>query len=193
VALDEYNDPIDATKVQIHGVLDDLYVYDDDLGPVYNNNTIDVHLWAPTAQSVTLNLYNGEKELIQEIDPVDSDPANGVWTFEGSPDWDRMYYTFNIRVYHHESGHIENFEVTDPYSVSLSAGSRQSQFVNLNDPDLKPEGWNDLIKKLPDHPDITLYEAHMRDFSVYDYTVPEEHRGTYMAFTHNGENFLMPA
>lgn len=188
VALDENNDPIDATKVQIHGVLDDLYVYDGDLGPVYNDDSINAHLWAPTAQSVTLNLYNGEKELIQEIYPVNSDPANGVWTFEGSPDWDRMYYTFNMRVYHHESGHIEEFEVTDPYSVSLSTGSRQSQFVNLNDPDLKPEGWDDLVKQLPAHPDITLYEAHMRDFSVYDYTVSEEHRGTYMAFTHNGEN-----
>jgi len=188
VALDENNDPIDATKIQIHGVLDDLYVYEGNLGPIYNGKSISVDLWAPTAQSVTLNIYSSDKQLIDIIQPQSNDPENGVWTFEGSEEWDRLFYTFNIKVYHHESGHIEEFEVTDPYSMSLSTGSRQSQFVNLNDPDLKPEGWDNLVKQLPAHPDITLYEAHMRDFSVYDYTVSEEHRGTYMAFTHNGKN-----
>jgi pullulanase-type alpha-1,6-glucosidase len=188
VALNDEGEPIDATKVQIHGVLDDLYLYDGDLGPVYDGNSISLSLWAPTAQSVTLNLYNGDKELIEKVDPIGSAPANGVWTFEGGSEWDRMYYTFNIRVYHHESGFIEEYEVTDPYSVSLSTDSRQSQFVNLNNSDLKPTGWDSLIKPLPEHSDITLYEAHMRDFSMNDLTVPEEHRGTYMAFTHNGES-----
>ena len=188
VAVNESGEPIEATKVQIHGVLDDLFVYDGDLGPVYDGNSIRLNLWAPTAQTVTLNLYNNEKELAREIEPVNMEPENGVWRFEGADDWDRMYYTFNVTVYHHESGHIEQFEVTDPYSVSLSTDSRQSQFVNLNDPDLKPDGWDNIIKPLPDHPDITLYEAHMRDFSMNDYTVPNEQRGTYMAFTHSGEN-----
>lgn len=186
VAMDENGEPIEATKVQIHGVLDDLFVYEGELGPVYNGDSIELNLWAPTAQIVSLNLYDNNKELVQEYVPVNSAPDNGVWTFEGTSDWDRMYYTFNITVYHHQSGHIEQFEVTDPYSVSLSTGSRHSQFVNLNDPDLKPEGWDNLIKPLPNHSDITLYEAHMRDFSMNDQTVPEEHRGTYMAFTHNG-------
>jgi len=188
VALNNEGQPVAATKVQIHGVLDDLYVYDGSLGPVYDGDSISLHLWAPTAQSVTLNLYDDDKELIEEVQPIGSDPENGVWTFEGSPDWDRMYYTFNIRVYHHESGFIEEYEVTDPYAVSLSTDSRQSQFVNLNDSDLKPTGWDSLIKQLPEHSDITLYEAHMRDFSMNDLTIPEEHRGTYMAFAHNGEN-----
>ena len=188
VALNNEGEPVDATKVQIHGVLDDLYVYDGSLGPVYNGDSISLHLWAPTAQSVTLNIYSGDKQLIDIIEPQTTDPENGVWTFEGNPDWDRLYYTFNIRVYHHESGFIEEYEVTDPYSVSLSTDSRQSQFVNLNDSDLIPTGWNGLIKQLPEHSDITLYEAHMRDFSMNDLTIPEEHRGTYMAFTHNGEN-----
>ncbi len=186
VALDENGEPMEATKVQVHGVLDNLYAYDGHLGPVYDGNAINLYLWAPTAQTVSLNLYDSEKELVQVAAPIDSDPANGVWTFEGTSDWDQMFYTFDITVYHHESGHIENFEVTDPYSVSLSTGSRQSQLVNLNDPDLKPAGWDNLIKPLPNHSDITLYEAHMRDFSINDQTVPEEHRGTYMAFTHNG-------
>ena len=188
VAMNENGEPIEATKVQIHGVLDDLYVYEGNLGPFYDGNSISVNLWAPTAQSVTLNMYSSDKQLIDIIQPQNNDPENGVWTFEGPEEWDRLFYTFNITVYHHESGHIEEFEVTDPYSVSLSTGSRQSQFVNLNDSDLKPDGWDDLIKPLPVHSDITLYEAHIRDFSINDQTVPEAQRGTYMAFINNGEN-----
>ena len=186
VALNDEGEPVAATKVQIHGVLDDLYVYDGPLGPVYDGDSISLHLWAPTAQSVTLNLYSSDKQLIDTIQPQATDPESGVWTFEGPNEWDRLFYTFNIRVYHHESGFIEEYEVTDPYSVSLSTGSRQSQFVNLEDSDLKPAGWDGLIKPLPEHSDITLYEAHMRDFSMNDFTVPKEHMGTYMAFTHNG-------
>jgi pullulanase len=188
VAKDEDGLPLRATQVQIHGVIDDLFIYDGDLGPVYNDDSISLALWAPTAQSVTLRIYDEGKNLAEQIDPADESPADGVWHFEGPSNWDRMFYRFDVRVYHHETGQIHNFKVTDPYSVSLATDSEYSQFVDVTNDDLKPEGWDDLIKTLPEHTDITLYEAHMRDFSIIDQTVPEEHRGTYMAFTHNGQN-----
>ena len=33
--------------------------------------------------------------------------------------------------------------------------------------------------------DASIYELHIRDFSIGDTTVPPEHRGTYLAFTHD--------
>ena len=79
------------------------------------------------------------------------------------------------------------YEVTDPYSVSLSTDSQYSQFVNLfGDASLKPDGWSDLRKSLPHPADITLYEGHVRDFSAWDDSVAPEHRATYTAFTYNG-------
>ncbi len=188
VAKDEDGRPLKATQVQTHGVIDDLFIFDGDLGPVYSDDSIRLNLWAPTAQSVTLRLYDDEKNLAEEINPADSSPRDGVWRFDGPAGWDRMFYRFDVQVYHHETGEIHNFKVTDPYSVSLATDSEYSQFVDVTSNDLKPEGWDNLVKTLPDHADITLYEAHMRDFSVIDQTVPEEHRGTYMAFSHNGVN-----
>ncbi len=189
VAFDDAGVPIKATHVQRHGVLDDLYTFDGDLGLVYNDDSIKLNLWAPTAQSVTLVLYNSEKEKVEEVEPSEYDSEHGVWTFSGPLSWDRLFYQFNIQVYHRENDQINNYLVTDPYSVSLAVDSEFSQFADLkNDSDLKPTGWDELIKELPFPTDITLYEAHMRDFSIIDQTVPEEHRGTYMAFTHNGEN-----
>lgn len=189
VAKNEAGYPVAATHVQRHGVLDDLFYYDGTLGPIYSEEGIKLKLWAPTAQSITLSVYDEEKSLIEEVSPVESSPESGVWQFEGPADWDRNFYRFNIDVYHRQTGQVEQFEVTDPYSVSLATDSEYSQFVDLSgDSDLKPNGWDELIKELPVHTDISLYEAHMRDFSVIDQTVPEAHRGTYMAFTHNGVN-----
>ena len=189
IAFDGSGYPVAATNVQRHGVLDDLFYFDGDLGPVYHEDSIELNLWAPTAKSVTLRIYDNEKNMVEEVASLDDSPENGVWQFEGPGSWDRMFYRFDIQVYHRQTNTMEQYEVTDPYSVSLSTDSEFSQFVNLSeDPELKPEGWDSLVKELPFPTDITLYEAHMRDFSIIDQTVPEPHRGTYMAFTHNGVN-----
>ena len=194
------------TKLQIPGVLDALYAYDGHLGPEYTDNEISVSVWAPTAQRVRLRIYDADKSPVALINPVDDGDSairknvsgdgeldgahgtNGVWTFKGSQDWDRMYYRFVVQVYHYEDNRIHEYEVTDPYSVSLSMNSDYSQFVNLSDADLKPAGWDDMRKMLPRGVDVSVYEAHLRDFSVWDFSVPEAYRGTYMAFAYNGEN-----
>jgi pullulanase/glycogen debranching enzyme len=50
-----------------------------------------------------------------------------------------------------------------------------------------PEGWAGVTKPDIAAPeDIVLYEVHVRDFSVSDESVPPEHRGTFLAFTHDG-------
>jgi len=189
IAYNENGDPVSATRVQDPGVIDQYFSYDGVLGPVYSDNNISLNLWAPTAQTVSLNIYNSEKELIETVKAKDQSPDNGVWRFSGDNDWDRMYYRYTVTVYHPENNRVNEFEVTDPYSVSLSTDSRYSQFIDLeNDDTLKPEGWDEIRKIQPDRSDITLYEVHLRDFSIDDKTVPKTDRGTYQAFTYNGEN-----
>jgi len=87
------------------------------------------------------------------------------------------------------TGKIETNLVTYPYSFSLSMNGARSQIVDLNDPELKPPGWDSLTKPPLDIPeDIVIYELHIRDFSISDKTVPEELRGTYKAFTVKDSN-----
>jgi pullulanase len=83
VAFDGSGYPVAATHVQRHGVLDDLFYYDGDLGPVYHQNSIELNLWAPTAQSVTLRVYDSEKNLVEEVNPVEESPTDGVWRLKG--------------------------------------------------------------------------------------------------------------
>ena len=58
-----------------------------------------------------------------------------------------------------------------------------AQIVDLAAPDLAPEGWAAEASP-PQGPftDISVYELHIRDFSVSDATVPEQLRGKYQAF-----------
>ena len=189
VAIAYQNDqPVAATDIQFHGVIDDLFTYHGQLGPVYEDDAITSKLWAPTAKSVTLELYDAEHNHLETVEAEEASPSNGVWEFHGDETWDRKFYRFSIEVYHPDNREINEFEVSDPYSVSLSTDSHFSQFVDLaGDESLKPDGWNEIRKEQPRPVDISIYEAHMRDFSLIDESIPWEHRGTYMAFTHNGQ------
>jgi pullulanase-type alpha-1,6-glucosidase len=71
----------------------------------------------------------------------------------------------------------------------LSRNSQRTHIVDLSSAALKPRGWDSLRKPSLDAPeDISLYELHLRDFSVNDTTVPAVQRGTFKAFTQLSSN-----
>ena len=176
-----------ATGVQIPGVLDDLYAEaarDEPLGVVWESDAPSVRVWAPTAQSVKLHLFPDASSEAEAVLETTFDAATGIWNVSGTPDWNSKYYLFEAQVYAPTTQQVETNLVTDPYSLSLSMNSTRSQIINLNDPALKPDGWDALTKPpLPETGDASVYELHLRDFSVSDESVPENLRGTYGAFT----------
>jgi pullulanase len=176
---------IEATGLQFAGVLDDLFFYSGDLGPLYKGAIPTVKLWAPTARSVKLLVFNTpDTQTIPQVHAMNLDAASGVWNSVSNARWNRKYYLYEIDVFVRKTGKIETLRVTDPYSVNTSVNGKLSQFVNLNDADLKPQGWDRLIKPVFTVPeDIAIYELHVRDFSISDKSVPEHLRGTFAAFT----------
>lgn len=178
-----------ATRMQIGKVIDDLYTTGDadadeaQLGGIYTNSGITAAVWAPTAQNVALKLYTTSKTL-DSTHAMTLDPVSGIWTYEGTTDLDRQLYRYEVTVYSPASDEIEVLDVTDPYSVSLSTNGRFSQFVNLSDDDLKPDGWDThMIPSVENFEDIVIYEGHIRNFSVRDESTSEANRGKYLAFT----------
>ncbi|MEZ4708272.1 MAG: pullulanase-type alpha-1,6-glucosidase [Caldilineaceae bacterium] len=187
---------INATGLQIPGVLDDLYAYDGPLGPEFAEPPlifapVTLRLWAPTAQSVKLHLFASAAaetaEQVVEMTPT----AQGVWETTIQEIWIGKYYLYEVKVYAPSTGRVETNLVTDPYSLGLSMNSTRSLLVNLNDPSLMPEGWNELSKPLLAAPtDIVLYELHMRDFSANDQKVAAENRGKFTAFAEKNSDGL---
>ena len=184
-AVDADGNSVDATGLQIPGVLDDLYTYDGDLGVTWNGDVPTIRVWAPTAKSVTFHLFDdSDPATVSATTAMTLDPESGVWSITGDAGWKYKYYLFEVEVYVHSTGQVERNVVTDPYSFSLSMNSTRSQIVDLNDDALKPDDWDALDKPpLVAPEDISVYEIHVRDFSVNDPSVPDELKGTYMAFT----------
>jgi pullulanase-type alpha-1,6-glucosidase len=176
---------IDATGLQLPGILDDLYFYDGPLGVTWADGTPTLSVWAPTARLVRLHLFDDSNPTSRAtISPMRVDPDTGVWSITGEPDWNGRYYLYEVQVYVPSEGSVQTNLVTDPYSLSLAQNSIRSQIIDLNDPALMPDGWQELTKpELAAPEDIVLYELHLRDFSVNDDTVPEDLKGTYAAFT----------
>lgn len=185
VAIDAGGAQVASTRPQIGAVLDELYANDEVLGGRLGADGWRIALWAPTAQAVRLRLFDSATGTDSTVIAMEESPQTGVWQAKGGSDWNRKFYVFEVEVFVPETGRVETNTVTDPYALNLSADSQRTQIVNLDDPDLKPAGWDRLARALPAEPeDRVLYELHIRDFSIGDRTVPEALRGRYGAFAH---------
>ena len=183
VSLSDGARVLDATGLQIPGVLDALYAKaaeDETLGVDWNART--VKLWAPTAQTVRLLIYGDAGDSLISAEEMIRDDLSGVWTAALEPHYQGGYYLFEVTVYAPAAGQIETNLVTDPCSVDLSLNSGKSRFTNLSDSAAKPPGWDALVKPGISPSDISIYELHVRDFSAFDESVPQALRGTYLAF-----------
>ncbi|WP_307663889.1 pullulanase-type alpha-1,6-glucosidase [Streptomyces sp. V1I1] len=166
-----------ATGVQIPGVLDDLYdATGAELGPVFDNrDRPTLSLWAPTAQSVSLDL-DGKTVAMRR------DGASGVWSVTGPKSWAQKPYRYTVRVWAPTVQKVVTNKVTDPYSTALTTDSARSLVVDLADPKLAPAGWASTKKPTAlALRDAQIQELHIRDFSVADGT--SNHPGQYLAFT----------
>ncbi|KXF81525.1 pullulanase-type alpha-1,6-glucosidase [Enterovibrio coralii] len=182
---------VSATQVQFAGVLDTLYVEngtanDDSLmyGATVTTGKTAFRLWAPTAQSVSLVRYNNHKTKTDTI-PMQFDAQSGSWFVETDKLGHGDFYRYNMTAYHPAVNEVRNYEVTDPYSLSLSTNSTFSQVVDLNHPDLKPTGWDALQSphSQQNPAKMVIYESHIRDLSALDASVSDAHRGKFKALT----------
>ncbi|WP_454041192.1 pullulanase-type alpha-1,6-glucosidase [Cellulosimicrobium sp. Marseille-Q8652] len=192
-----------ATGVQIPGVVDDLFAEDAaerELGLTWhaNGKWASFALWAPTAQEVSLLAWPAGASLDDEPRRfATTRQSDGTWTLDGKEadkklddgpggaavGWKGARYLYEVQVYVPSTGKVETNVVTDPYSVGLTLDSTHSVAVDLDDPAFRPSVWEGTPAPVVERAvDQTIYELHVRDFSIADETVPAEERGTYLAF-----------
>lgn len=92
-------------------------------------------MWAPTADTVTLNLYGsgtpGTDDLVEQL-PMTAD-VNGTWIAEKEGDLNGTYYTYLVSV-----GGNEN-EACDPYARTTGVNGKRAMILDLASTD--PDGW----------------------------------------------------
>ncbi len=180
---------IASTRLQLPGALDALFAPAAQgmvLGPHKHGQHMRLNLWAPSAKQVQLCTYPGPDAPASEVRTLQRDEASGIWSGTLAAKATGAYYKFAVTVHVPGIGLVRNL-VTDPYAVSLNTNSQRSHLIDLSDPSLQPAGWaTDAPPATVGRPtDMAIYELHVRDFSISDDSVPPDHRGKYLAFTHS--------
>ncbi len=181
-------DVVATTGVQAAGALDAIYAPKAGharLGAVTDRaGRPTLSVWAPTARTVALELYDTADASDARMVPMRRDDGSGVWSVTGDASWKGKYYLYQVNVWAPSVRGFVTNHVTDPYSLALSTDGRRSEIVSLDDPALAPQGWSS--ERSPGAVPAgrqQIQELHIGDFSDADGTVPAAHRGTYLAFT----------
>ncbi len=177
---------LDVTTLQHPGALDEHYHRAEtlgDLGAVVERSRTTFRVWAPTARGVQLCMYDSPAGAASSVQPMQLDERSGTWLHRAASRSER-YYTYLVDVWVNGVGFVRN-RVTDPYSQTLSADSKRSMAIDLNDASLFPKNWNavNARHRVRHAVDMSIYELHVRDFSITDVSVPETKRGKYLGFT----------
>jgi pullulanase len=191
-----------ATGIQFAGVLDDLYYYPGKLGVVFHHwddkdwsdwpddqdCAVKLKLWAPTAQSVSLQIFDHEFDTApSSVVPMHN--HNGVWVARGDSSWKDKYYLYSVNVWVPSDSAVDTNVTSDPYSIDIALNGTKSRITDLASDETKPAGWDEETSPpLRSLSDMSVYELHIRDFSVNDLTVPLAHRGLYEAFDDQGSD-----
>lgn len=183
---------LDVTALQTPGALDDLYAAAESatLGAgrygrpdISEDFATRFALWAPTARAASVCVYGDFTRAF----PSRRDAATGVWKLDLPGEMHGQRYAYLVDVFVPGVGIVRN-RVTDPYSVGLTVDSKRSVVLDLDHVTTKPAGWDDAPRPAPlaSATDMTIYELHVRDFSIGDRTVRPAWRGKYLAFTEAG-------
>lgn len=133
-----------------------------DLGATYTKEKTSFRVWAPTADSVTLNLYTGGtagvSDLIEQIEMKKD--VKGTWIAEKSGDLNGTYYTYRVEV----GGKIN--EACDPYARTTGLNGNRAMVIDLSS--TNPDGWDTDSDPNAgkNFNDAVIYELHVRDLST---------------------------
>ncbi len=197
IVLSEEVDPFGGYKAVLNGSLEyeikvpdvfstdgfeEEYGYDgDDLGAVWSKDSTTFKVWAPTAEALSVNLYEsgteGTDDLIKTVEMTKGE--KGVWEAKVDGDLNGTYYTYTAKV-----GTATN-EACDPYARAVGVNGNRAMVIDLDSTD--PEGWDK--DKNPnsgmDATDSIIYELHIRDLSV-DESSGITNKGKYLGLTELG-------
>ena len=150
--------------------------YTGPLGQEYSLAGTRLRLWAPTAQSVTVNLYRkGDSSAAMGTLPMERGPQ-GVWSIWLPGDQHGRYYTYTV------TADGVSRQTIDPYARAAGVNGQRGMIVDLGRTD--PPGWERDVRPVILPSQRAVWEVNVRDFSQDAASgVRPAWRGKFMAFT----------
>lgn len=163
-----------------YATYEDYPVYEgSDLELTYSPQASKFRVWAPTASEVKLLLYdNGSDGGAYKMHDMDRS-EKGTWTLKLDEDLKGKFYTFQIKV---NDKWLD--ETPGMWVKATGVNGKRAAVIDFNE--TNPVGWeNDVRPPLKNFTDISLYEVHVRDFSVSPNS-GMKYKGKFLAFTEHG-------
>ena len=152
-----------------------------DLGATWTKDATTFRVWAPTAEAVSVRLYetgaSSVHSLIEEV-PMTAD-VNGTWVLTKTGDLNGTYYTYNVTI----DGITT--EACDPYARTTGVNGDRAMVIDLDSTD--PEGWENDKNPNADinFNDAIIYELHIRDLGT-DSSSGIKRPGKFLSLTEHG-------
>ncbi|NTU24677.1 type I pullulanase [Bacillus tequilensis] len=163
----------DQTDLQIGAVIrtdafDDAFYYDGELGAVYTADYTEFKVWAPAAVSAAVKLSHPSKSgRTFQMTRLEK----GVYAVTVSGDLRGYEYVFCI------CNNSVWTETVDTYAKAVTVNGEKG--VVLRPDQMK---CSDPLKPFPNPADAVIYEMHIRDFSIHEYS-GMKNKGKYLALT----------
>ena len=91
-------------------------------GAIVDKSGTTFRVWAPTAQEVSVVLFEKDKTQKQVL-PMTQDPETGAWSVSSADAKHGTIYKYRIKMYHPYDRKVTEKDVTDPYSYGLTTDS----------------------------------------------------------------------
>lgn len=149
-----------------------------DLGSAWSPEATLFRVWAPTASSVFVNLYEkGVGPHLESVQEMMRD-EKGTWVARMPGNLAGKYYTYTVITMGF------TLEAADPYGRSSGANGRRSMVMDSSK--VNPDGWDKVRHVTLESPtDAILYEVHVRDATIH----PDSgvaHKGKFLGLAEAG-------
>ena len=141
----------------------------------YTPEKTSFELWAPTAESAVVRLYNGDT-MAEEITMQRGE--HGVWNAEAEGDKKGMYYAFQVTI---DGNKLK--ETAGIFARALDVNGNRGAIIDMRDTD--PAGWSADKSPVVDPTEIVIYEMHYRDMTAHA-SAGSSNPGKYIAMAEHG-------
>jgi pullulanase len=177
-------------NVVMRNILDSYYYDGDDLGLNCSEKESFFKVWAPTAASVSVALYdtmgeyNADGKVVNnetdKLHPMQKDKS-GLWSAVLPGNFEGKFYLYRVLFADGSAAWT-----ADPYAKAVTANGQRMAIVRMDK--TNPVNWQPRRKPpfaAGRWQDAVIYELHVRDFSI-DENSGMKNKGKFLAFTERG-------
>lgn len=141
----------------------------------YSAEKTTFEVWAPTAESAVVKLYDGDK-LVEQIDMKPT--HDGLWGATAQGDKKGLYYAFQVTI---DGKPLK--ETAGIFARALNVNGDRGAIIDLRDTD--PEGWDKDTTPVVPTSQIVIYEMHYRDMTAHA-SAGSSYPGKYLGMAEHG-------